>query len=66
MPISRRMSDESDRLLTLRADISRRLRKVCEALPQGEFDQLVERIAQLEYKYEQIRELFPPPPRTEL
>jgi hypothetical protein len=60
------MSDKSERLLTLRADISRRLRKVCEAMPQGEFDQLVARIAQLEYKYEQIRELSPPPPSTEM
>jgi hypothetical protein len=59
------MPEGSDRLAMLRADISQRLRKVCEAMPQHEFDQLVERIAQLEYKYEQIRDLFPPPPEGE-
>jgi hypothetical protein len=56
------MPDDSVRLAALRTDIAQRLRKVCEAMPQNEFDQLVDRIAQLEYKYEQIRELLPPRP----
>jgi hypothetical protein len=55
------MPSDATRLETLRIDIARRLRNICEAMPQQEFDALVERIAQLEYKYEQIRELFPPP-----
>lgn len=56
------MPDDSARLATLRSDVATRLRKICEAMPQNEFDQLVDRIAQLAYKYEQIRDLFPPPP----
>jgi hypothetical protein len=60
------MPDDSERLETLRVDIALRLRKVCVAMPQDEFDRLVERIAQLEYKYEQTRERFPPPPPREV
>jgi hypothetical protein len=57
------MPDDTNRLEALRVDIALRLRRVCEAMPEQEFDALVDRIAQLEYKYEQVRDLFPPPPR---
>jgi hypothetical protein len=47
------MSDEPARLTELRVDIARRLRNVCAAMPEDEFDTLIQRIAQTEYKYEQ-------------
>jgi hypothetical protein len=44
------------RLEALRTDIAVRLRSICAAMPQSEFDELVERIASIEYKYEQRQE----------
>jgi hypothetical protein len=55
------MPDEATRLETLHVDIAKRLRQICAAMPENEFDQLVQQIARLEYKYEQIREIFPQP-----
>jgi hypothetical protein len=43
---------DSPRLAELRAAISERLRKVCGAMPQHEFDALVARMAEVEYRYE--------------
>ena len=37
----------------LKLEIAERLRPVCMAMPEEEFDQLVERIARLQHKYEQ-------------
>lgn len=43
---------DNPRLAELRAMISARLRGVCSAMPQPEFDALVARAAEIEYKYE--------------
>jgi hypothetical protein len=48
------MLSEPARLVELRTSIAQRLRTVCGSMPQDEFDRLVQRIAQIEYKYEQI------------
>ena len=42
----------STRLQGLIEDIARRLRPACEAMPEAEFQSLVERIARTQYKYE--------------
>jgi hypothetical protein len=42
---------DSPRLAELRAAIAERLRNVCSAMPQDEFDTLVARMAEVEYKY---------------
>ena len=42
----------SARLQGLIADIARRLRPVCGAMPEAEFRSLVERMARTQYKYE--------------
>jgi hypothetical protein len=56
------MQSDPERLAELRTDIGKRLRNVCAAMPQDEFDRLVERIAEIEYKYEQMRDDWTPPP----
>lgn len=43
---------DSPRLAELRVEIAERLRKVCIAMPDEEFDALVARMAEVEYKYE--------------
>jgi hypothetical protein len=43
---------DNPRLAELRAMISNRLRTVCSAMPKPEFDDLVARAAEIEYKYE--------------
>jgi len=43
---------DSPRLAELRAAIAERLRNVCSAMPQDEFDALVARMAEVERKYE--------------
>ncbi|HEY2851821.1 MAG TPA: hypothetical protein VGJ18_03195 [Gemmatimonadaceae bacterium] len=45
----------SSRLAVLKEDIARRIRPVMPDLPEAEFDSLVERMALLQMKYEQIR-----------
>ena len=42
----------SARLQGLIADITRRLRPVCGAMPEAEFRTLVDRMARTQYKYE--------------
>jgi hypothetical protein len=42
----------STRLQGLIEDITRRLRPVCGAMPEAEFQALVERMARTQYKYE--------------
>ena len=46
------------------AAIRVRLRPICAAMPQAEFDELTQRIAEIEYKYDRILALpastFPP------
>ena len=42
----------SARLQGLIEDITRRLRPVCGAMPEAEFQSLVERMARTQYKYE--------------
>ena len=42
----------SARLQGLIEDIARRLRPVCGAMPEAEFQSLVERMARTQYKYE--------------
>jgi hypothetical protein len=42
----------SARLQGLIEDITRRLRPVCGAMPEAEFQALVERMARTQYKYE--------------
>jgi hypothetical protein len=48
------MPNEPARLVELRTSIARRLRAVCSAMPPHDFDGLVQRIAEIEYKYEQL------------
>jgi hypothetical protein len=50
------MQTDPDRLLQLRANIADRLRRICAAMPEDDFERLVRRIAEIEYKYEQIVE----------
>jgi len=45
----------NSRLAVLKEDIARRIRRVMPDLPEAEFDSLVERMALLQMKYEQIR-----------
>ena len=42
------------RVQELVADLTRRLTPVCAHMPAGEFATLVRRMAELEYKYEQL------------
>jgi hypothetical protein len=55
------MQSDPERLAELREDVARRLRNVCAAMPQDEFDHLVARIADIEYRYEQMRDDWTPP-----
>lgn len=52
---------EERQLGALKHEIAERLHSACERLPDKEFDQLVDRIARLQRKYEQQRsdEFFP-------
>ena len=49
------MPTEPARLVEIRTSIARRLRAVCGAMPPREFDGLVQRIAEIEYRYEQLQ-----------
>ena len=44
---------EERQIQTLKKEIAKRLRSVCERVPDDEFDQLVDRIAHIKRKYEQ-------------
>jgi hypothetical protein len=46
-------SARSERLVELKNEIARRLRAVCQHMPDDEFETLVERAARIELKYEQ-------------
>jgi len=46
---------EERQLEALKRDIADRLRPVCERVPDEDFDELVDRIARVERKYEQQR-----------
>jgi hypothetical protein len=59
------MPSDPERLAELRTDIAKRLRNVCAALPPDAFDRLVARIAEIEFKYEQMREELTPPPTNQ-
>jgi hypothetical protein len=52
---------EDRQIRVLKQEIAERLRSACGRLPEEEFDQLVDRIARVQHKYEQQRsdELFP-------
>jgi hypothetical protein len=43
---------DSPRLAELRRGIAKRLRRICGPMPDAEFDDMVARIAEIEYKYE--------------
>ena len=45
----------TSRLVELKEDIAQRIRPVVRDLPEAEFDALVARMAELQYKYEQRR-----------
>jgi hypothetical protein len=45
------ISDEIRDLELLKADITSRLRSACQHFPEGEFEELVNQIAQIELKY---------------
>ena len=44
--------EHSGRLSVIMTEVRERLRPVCADLPEDEFDAMVERIAQTQYKYE--------------
>ena len=53
--VARRARTMTSRLVELKEDIAQRIRPVMRDLPEAEFDALVERMAELQYKYEQRR-----------
>lgn len=56
MPTDRRDHEgRRQRFDRMKADIARRLRPVCASMPQQEFDELVERIATINIKYDARR-----------
>lgn len=56
----------SNRLERAKEDIVRRLRPICAAMPEDEFDALAEQMAELEIKYALRREKFDIRPIREL
>ena len=59
---------EALQVAALKHNIAARLKQVCEQMPEESFDALVERMAQVQWKYEQQRNrelfretLWPPP-----
>lgn len=53
--VARRARIMTSRLEELKEDIAQRIRPVLLDLPEAEFDALVKRMAELQYKYEQRR-----------
>lgn len=52
VPPPTRAPSRTARLTTLEADIARRLRPLCPAMPPGEFDALVREMAERQLKFE--------------
>lgn len=61
----RHLESRVERLSRTKADISKRLRRVCGHLDSVEFDQLTERMALIELKYALRREFFGRPDRSQ-
>jgi hypothetical protein len=56
-PVSSPAPTRDERLAALRSDLARRLRPLCSAMPDDEFDALVRQMAERQLRYELREEL---------
>ena len=61
--MTKRQRDE--RIAAARAEIARRIKRVCEGLSQADLDKLLDRMAMLQYKYDVSPNLPAEPPDAE-